>query len=207
MTQGAFVERRQILDVVLIANEVVDEKKRSREEGVVFKIDFEKAYDYVDWDFLDHVLERKGFSLRWRSWMRGCLSSATFAILVNGNAKGWVKAFRGLRQGDPLSPFLFTNVADVLSRLVVKAEERGLIEGFKVGRNRTRVSHLQFVDDTVLFARASLEELISLKLILLVSGRLSRLRMNLNKSTLSGINITIDQTTRLASLPDCAVFE
>ena len=48
MTQGAFVERRQILDVVLIANEVVDEKKRSREEGVVFKIDFEKAYDYVD---------------------------------------------------------------------------------------------------------------------------------------------------------------
>lgn len=97
MTQGAFVERRQILDAVLIANEVVDEKKRSREEGVVFKIDFEKAYDYVDWDFLDHVLERKGFSLRWRSWMRGCLSSETFAILVNGNAKGWVKAFRGLR--------------------------------------------------------------------------------------------------------------
>ena len=139
--------------------------------------------------------------------MRGCLSLATFAILVNGNAKVWVKAFRDLRQGDPLSPFLFTIVVDVLSRLVVRAEEKGLIEGFRVGRNRTRVSHLQFVDDTVLFARASLEELISLKLILLVSGRLSRLRMNLNKSTLSGINITIDQTTRLASLPDCAVFE
>ena len=102
-----FVEGRQILDVVLIANEVVDEKKSSGEEGVVFKIDFEKAYDHVDWGFLDHVLERKGFSPKWRSWMRGCLSLTSFAILVNRNAEGWVKATRGLRQGDLLSSFSF----------------------------------------------------------------------------------------------------
>ena len=139
------------MDAVLIANELVDEKKRSREDWVVFKIDFKKAYDDVDWDFLDHVLERKWFSSRWRSWMSGCLSSATFAILVNGNTKGWVKAYRGLRQGDPLSPFLFTIVVDVLSRLVVRAEERCLFEGFLVGKNRTRVSHLQFADDTIFF--------------------------------------------------------
>ena len=66
-TQGAFVKGRQILDVVLLANELVDEKRRSREEGVVFKIDFKKAYDHINWDFLDHVLERKGFSLKCRS--------------------------------------------------------------------------------------------------------------------------------------------
>ena len=65
-TQGAFVQGRQILDAVLIANEIVDERRRSREEGVVFKIDFEKAYDHVRWDFLDQVLEKKGFSPRWR---------------------------------------------------------------------------------------------------------------------------------------------
>ena len=65
-TQGAFVEGRQILDVVLIANELVDEKRRSREEGLVPKINFEKANDDVDWDFLDHNLERKGFSPRWK---------------------------------------------------------------------------------------------------------------------------------------------
>ena len=93
-TQGAFVQGRQILNAVLIANEIVDEKRRSGGEGVVFKIDFEKAYNHVSWDFLDHVLEKKGFSPRRRKWIRGCLSTVFFAVLVNGNAKGWVKASR-----------------------------------------------------------------------------------------------------------------
>ena len=74
--------------------------------------------------------------------MRGCLSSVSYAILVNGNAKGWVKASRGLRQSDPLSPFLFTIVADVLSRMLLKVEARNLLEGFRIGRNRW--------DDTIL---------------------------------------------------------
>ena len=158
-TQGAFVQGRQILDVAIIVNEIVDKKRRSREEGVVFKIDFEKAYDHVRWDFLDHVLEKKGFGPRWRNWIRGCLSSVSFAILVNGNAKGWVKATRGLRQGDPLSSFLFTIVADVLSRMLLRADERSLLEGFREGRNRTRVSHLQFADDTIFFSNSREEEL------------------------------------------------
>ena len=76
-TQDAFVQGRQILDAVLIANEIVDERRRSREEGVVFKIDFEKAYDHVRWDFLDQVLEKKGFGPRWRKWMSGSLSSVS----------------------------------------------------------------------------------------------------------------------------------
>ena len=74
--------------------------------------------------------------------MRGYLSSISFAVLVNGNAKGWVKASRCLIQGDPLSPFLFTLVADVLSSMLLGAEERNVLEGFRMGRNRTRVSHL-----------------------------------------------------------------
>ena len=139
--------------------------------------------------------------------MRGCLSTVSFAVLVNENSKGWVKASRGLRQGDPLSPFLFTLVADVLNRMLLRAKERNALEGFRVGRNRTRVSHLQFANDTIFFCRASFEELHSLKLILLVFGWLSELRINLNKSTLSRINISQDQTARLASLLDCAVSD
>ena len=76
--------------------------------------------------------------------MRGCLSTVSFVVLVNENSKGWVKASRGLRQGDPLSPFLFTLVADVLNKMLLRADERNALEGFRVGRNRTRVSQLQF---------------------------------------------------------------
>ena len=119
--------------MVLIANEIVNEKRRSGEEGVIFKIDFEEEYDHMKWDFLDHVLEKKGFSPRWSKWMSRCLSSVSYAILVNGSAKGWVKASRGLRQGDPLSPFLFTLVADVLSKMLLRAEERNLCGGFQGG--------------------------------------------------------------------------
>ncbi|RVW20057.1 LINE-1 retrotransposable element ORF2 protein, partial [Vitis vinifera] len=200
---GAFVQGRQILDAVLIANEIVDEKRRSGEEGVVFKIDFEKAYDHVSWDFLDHVLEMKGFGIRWRKWMRGCLSSVSFAVLVNGNAKGWVKASRGLRQGDPLSPFLFTIVADVLSRMLLKAEERNVLEGFKVGRNRTRVSHLQFADDTIFFSSSREEDMMTLKNVLLVFGHISGLKVNLDKSNIYGINLEQNHLSRLAEMLDC----
>ncbi|RVW58950.1 Retrovirus-related Pol polyprotein from transposon RE1 [Vitis vinifera] len=161
-SQGAFVEGRQILDAVLIANEVVDEKRRScaSKEGV-----------QPEMEILDE----------------GCLSSSSFAILVNGNAKGWVKASRGLRQGDPLSPFLFTLVADVLSKLMIRAEETGITEGFLVGRDRTRVSLLQFADDTIFFSKASLDLLQNLKIILLVFGQVSGLKINLEKSTISGL--------------------
>ena len=84
--------------------------------------------------------------------MRGCLSTVSFVVLMNGNAKGRVKAYRGLRQGDPLSFFLLTLVTDVLSKMLLRVEERNSLEGFRVGRNRTRVSHLQFADNTIFFS-------------------------------------------------------
>ncbi|RVX22469.1 LINE-1 retrotransposable element ORF2 protein [Vitis vinifera] len=170
-TQGAFVQGRQILDAVLIANEIVDEKRRSGEEGVVFKIDFEKAYDHV--------------------------------ILVIGNAKEWVKASRGLRQGDPLSSFLFTIVADVLSRMLLRAEERNVFEGFRVGRNRTRVSHLQFADDTIFFSSTREEDMMTLKNVLLVFGHISGLKVNLDKSNIYGINLEQNHLSRLVEMLDC----
>ena len=135
--------------------------------------------------------------------MRGCLSSVSYAILVNDNAKGWVKASRGLRQCDPLSPFLFTIVADVLSRMLLKVEERSVLEGFRVGRNRVRVTHLQFSDDTIFFANSCMEELQTLKRLLLVFGKISGLKVNLDKSNLFGINLDQNHLSRLALLLDC----
>ncbi|WKA12209.1 hypothetical protein VitviT2T_029623 [Vitis vinifera] len=135
--------------------------------------------------------------------MSGCLSSVSYAVLVNGNAKGWVKASRGLRQGDPLSPFLFTLVADVLSRILLRAEERNLLEGFKVGRNRTRVSHLQFADDTIFFSNTREEELQTLKSLLLVFEHISGLKVNFDKSNIYDINLDQNHLSGLAELLDC----
>ncbi|CAL2260435.1 unnamed protein product [Prunus armeniaca] len=109
--QGAFVKGQQILDTALIANEVVEESRKLNKSGMV--IDFEKAYDHVEWRFVDEVMIRKGFGDRWRSWIRGCLETANFSVMINGRPRGKFRASRGLRQGDPLSHFLFTLVTDV----------------------------------------------------------------------------------------------
>ena len=186
---------------------MVDEKRRSGEEGIVFKIDFERAYDHVDWGFLEHVFERKGFSPIWRSWMRGCLSSTRIAILVNGSAKECIKASRGLRQGDPLSPFLFMLLVDVLSRMIFRAKERGLAEGFLFGRYRTKVFILQFAYDTIFFSKASLELLQNLKITLLVFRQVSGLKINLEKSSIVGINTNQYMVSQLASILDCQEIE
>ena len=82
-TQGAFVAGRQILDFVLIANETVEEYRKLGRSGIVFKLDFEKAYDHVEWGFLDFVLQMKGFGSLWRKWILGCLSTVSFSIFIN----------------------------------------------------------------------------------------------------------------------------
>lgn len=144
----------------------------------------------MKWDFLDQALERKSLSTRWRLWMGGCLSSTNFVVSMNGSAKGWFKATRGLRQGNPLSSFLSTVAVDVFSRMMLGVERSGLLEGFLVGRSRVRVTYLCFVDDNIFSSRVGMEDLQNFKLILLVFGCISGLKINLDKSTLFGINMS-----------------
>lgn len=79
---------RQILDAVLVANEGLEEYRKCKRPGFIFKIDFEKAYDHVDWELLDFVLEAKGFGQKWRSWTNGCLNSVSFSTFLNGRPRG-----------------------------------------------------------------------------------------------------------------------
>eukprot|EP00268_Persea_americana_P022299 TRINITY_DN22188_c0_g1_i1.p1 TRINITY_DN22188_c0_g1~~TRINITY_DN22188_c0_g1_i1.p1 ORF type:complete len:288 (+),score=35.68 TRINITY_DN22188_c0_g1_i1:796-1659(+) len=122
--QGTFVKGRQILDGVLKANECIHSRDKERRPGLTRKLDLEKAYDRVDREFLQYLLYRMGFGATWQNWIKECLSSVHFSIINNGSPKDYFQTQRGLRQCDPLSPFLFVIVAEALSRMVMKAENQ-----------------------------------------------------------------------------------
>jgi len=106
-SQSTFLKDRGILDSVLMVNEVVENLRRGGRSDMCLKVDFEKAYDSVRWEFLYDMLHRLGFYNRWIMWIQGCLKSATVFVLVNGCPTEEFKLSRGLRQGDPLATFVF----------------------------------------------------------------------------------------------------
>ncbi|GKB28028.1 RNA-directed DNA polymerase, eukaryota, reverse transcriptase zinc-binding domain protein [Tanacetum coccineum] len=105
--QTTCIASRQILDGPLILSEVIDWYKKRKKKMLLFKIDFEKAFDSVSWRYLDFMLCNLGFGITWRTWIKACLGSSHTSILVNGSPTSEFNVRRGLRQEDLLSPFLF----------------------------------------------------------------------------------------------------
>ena len=168
--QNSFMGGRQILDSVLIANECVNSRGKSRVLGVICKLDIEKAYDHVNWEALLNLLHRMGFGVKWCKWIHSCISTVQFSVLINGSPAYFFGSSRGLRQGDPLSPMLFLIMMEVFSRMLRRVEGADLIRGFKVEGRRGGgecVTHLLFVDDTILFCDADVEQILHIRLLLL----------------------------------------
>ncbi|GAU10186.1 hypothetical protein TSUD_420150, partial [Trifolium subterraneum] len=205
-SQTAFVKNRQILDGILVANEVVDEARKFRKELMLFKVDFEKAYDSVDWGYLDDVMGRMSFPTLWRKWIKECVCTATASVLVNGSPTDEFPLKRGLRQGDPLSPFLFLLAAEGLNVLMEAAVERNLFTGYSIGeRDPASVSHLQFADDTLLLGVKSWANVRALRAVLVLFETMSGLRVNFHKSMLVGVNVTESWLGEAASALCCKV--
>jgi ribonuclease HI len=183
--QSAFVEGRSITDNALIAIEIIHALKR-RTRGakgeLALKIDISKAYDKVEWSFLKGVLVRMGFSDTWVQWMMLCVSSVNYSALVNFEKVGPIHPGRGLRQGDPLSPYLFIMVAEGLTSLIKKAVASGDLHGVKICRGAPMVSHLLFADDCFIFCRSNLSETKKLMEILKIYENASGQEINLSKS-------------------------
>jgi hypothetical protein len=128
------------------------------------------------------MLERLGFANRWIHWMMLCVSSINYSVLVNYDKIGPIFPGRGLRQGDPLSPYLFILVTEGLSTLIKKSVARGDIHGVKICRGAPPVSHLLFADDCFLFCRSNLYETRQLMSILKTYEDSLRQEINLTKS-------------------------
>ncbi|GJT31588.1 RNA-directed DNA polymerase, eukaryota [Tanacetum coccineum] len=112
--QSAFVTDRQILDGPFILNEVYQWCKAKRKQSFVIKIDFEKAYDSVRWDYVGDVLSKFGFGEKWCGWIHEFFRSSRGSVLVNGSPTIEFQFYKGLKQGDPLAPFLFILVMESL---------------------------------------------------------------------------------------------
>ena len=199
--QNAFLEGRQILDATLIANEIIDSMVRKKEKGVLCKLDVEKAYDKLNWKFLLLVLKEMGFGNKWMGWIQWCISTSSFSVIINGSPTGYFKSTSGLRQGNPLSPYLFVLGMEVFSLLSDKAKRGGYLLGYNIrSRNGeiTNVSHLLFVDDTLVFYKDSEYEMLYLSWVLLYFEALSRLRVNLDKSVILPVG-NVENLNQLAS--------
>ncbi|XP_026450628.1 uncharacterized protein LOC113350714 [Papaver somniferum] len=140
-----------------------------------------------------------GYGLKWRRWIQCCVEHVRFPVLINGSYEEYLKCKKGIRQGDPLSPFLFLIVVEALTAMMKKAHEDGFINGFKVSNTGTKVSHLQFVDDISIFLDASVDQVQFLRILLLCFEFLTGLRINFSKSHLFvvGYNGDMNEFTSL----------
>ena len=151
------------------------------------------------------MLQRKGFDPTWRNWIRGCLSTVDFSVILNGRLRDKFKGARGLRQGDPLSPFLFTLVVDALGRMIDKLVSQNMLECFEVGREKIKISHLQFADDTLFFVKENEDNLRTLNSALKIFCEVFGSKINFGKNTLLGINLQEEEVSYLAELVECSV--
>ncbi|GFZ17169.1 hypothetical protein Acr_26g0004390 [Actinidia rufa] len=151
------------------------------------------------------MMELMHFPQKWRHWIQECLSSARVSVLVNGSPCEEFQMQKGIRQGDPMSPYLFIIVAEGLNWLLKNAELLGSFSGLKMGINGLVVTHLQFADDTLIFCQPNLAELVSIKNVLRRFEHISGLKINYQKSVMSGVGMEATEMQPLADALNCQI--
>nr|GEY14494.1 RNA-directed DNA polymerase, eukaryota, reverse transcriptase zinc-binding domain protein [Tanacetum cinerariifolium] len=185
INQSAFIPGRNIQDNILLTQELL--KGYNRKNGpkrCALKIDLQKAYDTVSWSFLKTILERFGFHDVMINWIMTCISTSAFSISVNGQSHGYFKGARGLRQGDPISSYLFTLVMEVLNLIMIKnIKDDGRFK-YHAWCKDLQMTHLCFADDLMVFCNGDVHSITVVKKSLNEFSRVSGLFPNLKKSTI-----------------------
>ncbi|KAL0439961.1 UNVERIFIED_CONTAM: putative mitochondrial protein [Sesamum latifolium] len=183
-SQLAFVPSRLIIDNVMVAhefNQFPAHKYWGSSQQISLKLNISTTYDQVEWIFLERVLTRLGFHAKFVTLIMHCVSSVSFLFLLNGVIFGSLKSKSGLRQGDPLSPYLFSLCAEDFSNLIQQEERCGNLQGVSICRNDPKISHFLFAGDTLIFCQATREVVQCVRTILHLLEATSGLRMNMSK--------------------------
>ena len=149
---------------------------------MAIKLDMSKAYDHVEWAYLGSMIWKMGFEEKWISLIMMCVTTTSFLVLINGEPRGTITPSKGLRQGDPISPYLFLLFVEGLTALLRKKEAVGLIRGLVVSRLAPSISHIFFVDDCIIFCRATMEECRQVATVLEVYEKESGQKLNREKN-------------------------
>jgi hypothetical protein len=198
--QIGFIKGRSISENFIYALELVQCCNRRKLPTLVLKLDFAKAFYSVDWACLARVMEVCGFPEQWCRWIASILETSKLVVLVNGNPGPWFNCKRGLRQGGPLSPYLFLLVADVL-QMMIKQEPR--IKHPAAADLPCPV--LQYVDDTLILLAADSQSLIALKDTLDSFSAASGLRINFDKSTMVPMHTPPADVEAMKNILGCKV--
>ncbi|KAF7814696.1 ribonuclease H [Senna tora] len=205
--QNAFVKDRSIHDNIILAKELlhyINGGKNRKQVWAALKVDLHKAYDKVTWLFLEEVLTHMNFPPLWRRIIMECVTTSTLRIRINGDYSDWFHPKAGLRQGDPLSPYLFVLCTNVLSSYLVQAEHLKHIQGPKISRQAHPLNHLMYADDLLIFFKANQETCANVDLLLNIFGQASGLLMNKEKSEMKfSPNTSENQKNLFLSIINC----
>jgi len=199
--QTGFVHGRSIAENFIYAADLLSCCHKRGVPTAVIKLDFKKAFDSVNWSSLDAILLARGFDARWRGWIANVLSSGKTAVMLNGVPGRWIACRRGLRQGDPISPYLFIIVADVLQRLIRRASVRGNLCHPVVPSLPCPV--LQYADDTLIVAKGNVASMRTLRSILEDFSAATGLTINFHKSTFVPMHVAPDVAVDMATALGC----
>lgn len=186
--QSAFIAGRNIGDNIMVGfecNHWLRARKRGRVGYATLKLDMSKAYDRIEWVYVKRMMKAMGFGPKLVGRVLDCVSTTKFLVLVNGQPSEPFTASRGLRQGDPLSPYLFILCAQGFSSLIPQQVQNEAIHGIRISRRSPEVSHLFFADDSLVFFQADVNECRALHHCISIYEKASGQVVNFEKSTIS----------------------